>query len=138
MSECNLQNELKLISKEMNIPEDSTITTCLGEASYVRLIKHPIVIHNEGSCASVQVGVHVGSTSTIDPNISAVAVELLEKLERQEEFGDFEDLLELSFIILESGEYRLYVNTDNYTSYYDFEDITMFDYVLKNKLHEAE
>ena len=137
MSDCDLQNKLKNISIEMNIPEDSTIITSLGEPSHNRVIKHPVIIHNEDSATSVQVGNYIGETLIIDNNISPIAAQLLAKLEIQEESGDFEDIIELAFIILESGEYRLYLNTDNYTTYYDFENITLFDYALKNKLHEA-
>lgn len=138
MSDCNLQSKLTNASKEMNIPEDSTIITTLGMPSYNRVVKHPVIIHNEGSVTSVQVGSSIGGTLIIDDNVSAIATQLLAKLEIQEESGDFEDVIELAFIILETGKYRLYINTENYSTDYDFDSISLFDYVLKNKLHEAE
>lgn len=127
-----LEIKLSAIAKLGNINSE----ILLGEASYNRAITHPVIIRNEGSCTSVQVGSTSYGEYDIDNAVLKQAQALLDTLERQEEGGDFDNLEELSFIILESGVYRLYLAASTYTAYTDFIDLSEFDMRLKTKLYE--
>jgi hypothetical protein len=128
---------LKKIGKDAGISAEVQ----LGEASYDRFIVFPIIIYNETSCCSVQIGQYFPNSTDdvrLDADVLKTAQEMLDKLEFQEEHGDFIDLEELAFVILDSGEYSLFISTESYSGSHHFSDLSLFEHVLKNKLYDIE
>ncbi len=133
MSHVNaLDTKLSAIAKSGNIQAE----VLLGETSFVTRPTHAVIARNEGSHCSVQLGSMAYGEYNIDENVLPLAQSLLDALEHEEESGDFGQVEDLSFIILESGEYRLYLQTDEYSKDVDFIDITQFHALLKNKLYQ--
>ena len=131
-------DDIELYLKELGKDAGITAGIHLGEASYDPVTVFPILIYNEKSCCNVQIGQYFPDNTTddikLDTDVLKTAQALLDKMEIQEKHDDLFDVEEIAFMLLDSGEYSLYISTERFSDCYNFAELSRFDYILNNKL----
>lgn len=109
MLQFNSTEELKA---HFGIQADVTI----GEASYVKTIKHSIVASEEGCGTYVEVGTLIGNSIIANEDIAVKADGILGQLNKYLESGDHDGVISIEMLKLDSN-YRLHQTYDDERAY---------------------